>query len=126
MILNIDKTIATVQIDGNMDTRELESLIRKLCILRSQMTPEVTQNAPGPDDPPTPDMRILIEDKPAMTVAHRTNGSFRFWLRNRGIGWCGYNVPLAEAILVYKFMYSKLGHLKTGTDLFSEQLGHKH
>lgn len=126
MKLNSEKTLAHLEINGELDTAGLEAMIRRLCILRSEMTPEVTQKVPGPRDSASLDMGVLVEDQPAMTVAHRADGSFRFWLRNRGIGWCGYNVPLTQAIGVYKFMHTKLGHLKTGADLFSEQDGRRH
>lgn len=126
MKLNNEKTLAHLEINGELDAAGLEAMIRKLCILRSEMTPEVTQKVPGPSDPASLDMGVLVEDQPAMTVAQRTNGSFRFWLRNRGIGWCGYNVPLTQAVGVYKFLHAKLGDLKTGPDLFSEQNGNRH
>lgn len=126
MELNAEKTIAHLEITGELNAAALESVIRKLCILRSQMTPEVTQTPPSPDDPPSLDMKILLEDKPAMLVAQREDGDFRFWLRNRGIGWCGYNVPLTQAIGVYQFMHPRLGHLKTGPDLISAGDGRRH
>lgn len=126
MKLSSDASSASINLQGTFTAPELESMIRKLCILRSQMTPEVTQTPPGPDDPSSLDMGVLIEDKPAMTVAQRADDSFRFWLRNRGIGWCAYNVPLPQAIGVYKFLHSKLGNLKTGPDLFGQQDGRRH
>lgn len=126
MKLSNDARSASINLQGNFTSKQLEGMIRKLCVLRSQMAPEVTQTPPGPHDPSSLDAAVLVEDKPAMTVAQRTDGSFRFWLRNRGVGWCGYNVPLTQAILVYEFMHARLGDLKTGPDLFGQQNGRGH
>jgi hypothetical protein len=126
MKISADKRKSTVNVQGEFTADELEEEIRKLCILRSQMTPEVPHTAPSPNNPASLNQNILMEDLPAMTVAHRANGGFRFWLRNQGLGWCAYNVALPEAIGVYKFLHSKLGNLEPGPNLFGEQFGQPH
>lgn len=89
MELNGDKTSVHLQLEGTFTAQELDSLLRKLALLRAEMTPEVVATR---DDLEISGTEVLIEDKPALVIRARRGGGFRMWLRHRGFGWCGYQI----------------------------------
>jgi hypothetical protein len=122
MKLSSDKSRAILDLRGTFTASELEDLITRLAILRSDMSPPVPQNPP--DAFGDPDKPILMESEPAITAALRQNGGIRLWLRNRGLGWMGYEVEPARARGIAKYILSRT--TDEGVDLFSEGVGKAH
>lgn len=103
MKLNADKTLANLDIKGEMDAAGLDSLLRKLSLLRADMTPEV----PGSRGDLNDEAGVLIEDKPALVIAARRDGGFRLWLRHRGFGWLAYQIDNRNAVSMANYINSR-------------------
>jgi hypothetical protein len=122
MKLDPSKTQATVDIRGNFTASELESLISRLAVLRSDMSPPVPEHRM--DAMRDPDKPILMEHESAMTAALRTDGSFRLWLRNRGLGWLAYEVDVQRARALANYILARSE--PEGVNLFGKGGGTSH
>jgi hypothetical protein len=123
MRLNADRTVATVEVRGTFTAPQLEAEITRLAMLRSRMLPPVPEHRPDVED--DPDKPILMESEPALTAALRRDGGIRLWLRNRGIGWMGYEVEPSRARAIAKYILSRTADDGT-VDLFSESDSKRH
>lgn len=122
MKLNADKTRTRIEVQGEFTASELENLITRLAVLRSDMQPPVPENPP--DATTDPDKPILRESDSAMTAAARRNGGIRLWFRNRGLGWIAYEVDPARARGAAKYILSRTPD--ESVDLFGEGDGNRH
>jgi hypothetical protein len=122
MQLNSDGTRATIDLRGELTASELEDAITRLAVLRSNMTPPVTEKSPNPFT--DPDKPILMESDCALTAALRRNGGIRLWLRNRGFGWVGYEVEPGRARAIANYILSRTPN--EGINLFGEGDGTRH
>lgn len=76
-----------LDINGTLNTSELEALIHDLALARAGMTPEVPPNrAEAIKD----GSLATIEDGQSAVMARRKDGGFRLWLRHRGLGWLAW------------------------------------
>ena len=83
MNISNDKTRLSINLTGTHTALQIEELMRTLAEARAAMTPAVAATRADLADT----AELLIEDNAALTIALRTNGGFRLWLRNRGYGW---------------------------------------
>jgi hypothetical protein len=121
MILNTEKTVASVQVNADMTTVELDALLRKLALLRADMTPPVPMDR---DEQFASQGALLEEDQPELFIASRRSGGFRLWARHRGYGWLGYQITDTTAATVANYITSKVA--PTGVNLVSDDLGKAH
>lgn len=119
MKINEAKTHATIKIDGDLSTQQLEQLMRDLALLRAQMQPEV----PATLQALNVDTNVLIEDQPALNIALRQIGGFRLWLRHKGYGWLAYQIDERTAAGVYAYLATRLG---PSVNLISDGSGQRH
>ena len=103
MNLNQEKTLASVKIDAAISATELDALLRKLALLRSEMSPPIPATREEIIDAGT----VLIEDKPGLVIAARQEGGFRLWLRHRGYGWLAYQIDEPSATGLADFVRSR-------------------
>ena len=82
--LSADKFRAVINLNGNVDAIELESLIRQLARARAEMLPPVPQTRQEAIDA---NHFILEEDQPSVMISRTRAGMFRLSMRNRGLGW---------------------------------------
>ena len=96
-----DGALATVSFQGDVSATQIESLIADLAVIRANMLPAVSNNYNNPDA--MENRNASVQDDAAIFVARLSNGKFRFWLRNIGIGWLAFNVSpvLARGIGEY-------------------------
>jgi hypothetical protein len=120
--LNEGATRATLEVTGEFSANALEDLITKLAVLRSTMSPPVTERPP--DATTDPEKRILMESDCAMTAALRRNGGIRLWFRNSGIGWVAYEVEPERARAIAQYILSRTP--EEGIDLFASGDGYRH
>lgn len=93
MKLNPEKTVVSLQINADLTTADLDALLRKLALLRSEMSPAVPENRAEVLEAGN----VLVEDKPGLLIAQRQGGGFRLWLRHRGYGWLAYQIDNTSA-----------------------------
>jgi hypothetical protein len=118
-----DSRLQIDRLEGTLTALQVDNLISQLAELRAAMTPPVSQKRPDPLK--EPELRITMEDEPEMTAAFLRDGRFRLWVRNRGFGWCAYNITAQHAAGLGQYM---LGKLPPGeaVDLFADQGGKPH
>lgn len=122
MNVNSDGKTAAIELRGTFTAGEIEDLITRLAMLRSGMSPPVPENRP--DAFAEPDKPMLMENEPGLTAALRRNGGIRLWLRNRGIGWMGYEVDAARARAIANYILSRTP--AEDVNLFGEDDGKRH
>lgn len=90
MKLNADNTIATLEINTQLDAPRVEELIRALAMLRAQMAPGVP-TYPGENTP------TLSHDGPALLMDNPlADGSVLLRLGSRGLGWTSWRLPAGD------------------------------
>lgn len=105
MKLSDDKTLASLNITGDLDASGLDALLRKLALLRADMTPPVPNTQ---KELLEQDANVLIEDKPALVIAARSGGGYRIWMRHRGFGWLAYQIDDRTAASMASFIGKRI------------------
>ena len=119
MKIETDGTQATLEINATLTATELDNLLRKLALLRSEMSPEVPHTRTE-----DPDMTVLIEDMPASVIKARKDGGFRLWLRHRGYGWLAYQIDNRGALAIGGYIAANA--LPEAINLVQHQQPHRH
>lgn len=122
MEISDDKRTAQVVVNATLDAPGVETLIRKLSLLRAQMEPAVPLTREGIL---ISGQDITVEDKPSIVMAKRANGGFRLWLRHRGVGWIAYELEAADALRTAKYVISRSDD-DDGIDLVTHDEPHRH
>jgi hypothetical protein len=81
-----------------LNAAELDLLLRRLALIRAEMSPPVPQHA-GKQE-----MKVLVEDMPALSIRARDSGGFRLWLRHSGYGWLAYQIDSRTAAGLASFV----------------------
>ena len=105
MTLNTDKTRVNLEMNADMTATDMDALIRKLALLRADMTPAVPATR---DELEQVNMEVLIEDKPGLVIAARQDGGFRLWLRHRGYGWLAYQIDNLSATGMHSYLGTRI------------------
>lgn len=121
MKLNDDKNTASVQIDAQLDAKELDALIRKLALLRAAMTPSVSSHR----STEVLEAGTLVEEAQNSTISLRREGGFRLWLRHRGLGWLGWNMDERTARSMADFITARTSQVQ-GLDFIVKDGGTGH
>lgn len=116
-----DKIQELLQQAQALDAKEMDTLIRKLALLRATMEPSVPQTLEMLER----DGQVLIEDKPTLSIRARQDGGFRIWLRHRGLSWLGYQIDDASAAGMSNFIRKHLGD-GPGVNLISHETSNRH
>jgi hypothetical protein len=124
MVLNNQKTIASVQINAELTASDLDALISELAEVRAQMDPSVAKSRPDPQDPLTMDTPVTMEDSPAMMAIRLKDGRIRFWARSAGFGWLAFNLSEQEAMLIRDYLIANLP--ERASDLFGDSDPQRH
>ncbi|WP_422842942.1 hypothetical protein [Acidovorax sp. M2(2025)] len=106
MQLSDDRTQATLAINKTLSATELESLIRELATLRSQMTPEVT---PAPKDSEGAGVPVMTQDKPTLAIQYPLEDAHvTVYLRSLGLGWTAWRLHPDTQRALGEFFLSRL------------------
>ena len=117
-VLADDKASVRLKIEGSLSTSEVESLIADLALVRGRMIPEVTRKNPllDPGEP-----NISIQDDPDFQLRLLRDGSIRLWIRNRGLGWLIFNIPVNNACTMRDYLIANTPTDENGPDFFSDE-----
>lgn len=106
MQLSDDRTQATLAIHKTLTASELESLIRELAALRSQMTPEVT---PAPKDSNGGGAPVMSQDNPTLAIQYPLEDAHvTVYLRSLGLGWTAWRLHPDTQRALAEFFNSRL------------------
>ncbi len=103
MRVSEDKRSATVELRGTYGAEEIEGLIAKLSALRAQMLPAVPI-APGDGNHERDPAAGRAGGDPCVQVAVMRDGLTRFWVRQEGLGWFGFNLPIERARILAQYI----------------------
>lgn len=89
--------------DQELTARELETLIVKLMVLRSQTEPPVETSPPSAANA---HLRapVAIPHDPDMAFSALSNGGVRLWFRHPGLGWVPVQMSLERARLLRDYL----------------------
>lgn len=89
MELSTDRNTVRLHIEGVHNAAQVESLIRTLALMRTDMLPGVPVDKDKQDKGGA---NAIVEKQPMLTMVALRSGGFRLWLRNRGFGWLAYEI----------------------------------
>ncbi|RQO81543.1 hypothetical protein [Acidovorax sp. FJL06] len=106
MQLSDDRTQATLAINKTLTAPEIESLIRELATLRSQMAPEV---APAPQDSNGNGVPVMSQDNPTIAIQYPLEAEHvTIYLRSIGLGWTAWRLHPDTQRALAEFFNSRL------------------
>lgn len=122
--MKITIEVDRITIDGSQtpSAEQIEELIRRLILVRSGMHPAVPKKLPTEA---SPEMQVLIEDQPDLSIAARSGGGFRLWVRHSGIGWLGFQLDGKTAAGMARFITNHTGGIEP-IDLINHSGGQRH
>jgi hypothetical protein len=97
MKANDDGRSVKLDIKAVMTTYEIEKLIRDLAELRAVMSPPVSIQPSNRRDAPEHYTQVSLQEEPYLEARQLVDGRIRLWVRNAGIGWMAFNLPVAKA-----------------------------
>ena len=110
MELSTDRNTVQLHVEGTHNAAQVESLIRTLALLRSDMLPGVPADK---DDQAKGGACAILEKHPALTMAALRGGGFRLWFRNCGLGWLAYEIDNRSAASVRNLITKHIGQRET-------------
>lgn len=111
-----------VQIDQELTAAETDALLRKIALARAGMKPEVPHTTNPKEDT---ESQVLVEDMPALSIAARSGGGFRLWLRHRGFNWLAYQIDDRTASGISSFIQKHIGE-GPSINLVDQEVAHRH
>ncbi len=123
MELSDNKESVTLSISGNLSTTEVETLIADLSVVRANMQPAVPFAQPKPEDLNDDSANISCQDDPRLSVRLLHDGRIRLWLRNAGLGWMIFNLPINVACTIRDYLVANTPKTSDGSNLFSKDFG---
>ena len=120
--LDEGKHSARISIDGTLTAVEIETLIADLAVTRAHMLPTVPDSPPGLDDVIEEAHNLSVQENPRVVVARLSDGRMRFWVRNIGIGWLVFNLPVTGACAIRDYLLANTP-AKGDPGLFKESGG---
>ena len=123
MNLNADKTLAEISIKASLSAQQLETLIADLALLRGNMAPQVPYEVPDPTNSLTATQNVSIQDDPYFALRLLRDGRIRLWLRNHGLGWLVFNLPVDKACVARDYLVANTPTVESSPNLFIDDLG---
>ncbi len=120
MKLSDDKKSISISVIGTLSTAKVDTLIADLAFLRANMLPPVQLEPPRPGDPNSDHPNVSSQDDPSISVRLLRDGKIRFWLRNRGLGWMVFNLPVEKACAVRDYLIANTPKESPGPNIFTE------
>ncbi|MHB1091731.1 hypothetical protein [Thiobacillus sp.] len=120
MKLSDDKKSISISVNGALSTVEVETLIADLAFLRANMLPPVPFELPSPGDPNSDLPNLSVQDDPYISVRLLRDGKIRFWLRNFGLGWMIFNLPVEKACAVRDYLVANTPKESPGPSIFAD------
>jgi hypothetical protein len=117
-----DKQSARVSIDRMLTAAGIETLIAELAVTRAHMLPAVSDSPSGLDSEDQ-SHHLSVQENSNVVVARLRDGRIRFWMRNIGIGWMVFNVPIQAACAIRDYLIANTPPAKGGRGLFDKNVG---
>jgi hypothetical protein len=98
----------SLSVEGKVTASELETLISELAAVRANMLPSVSRNPPEPGDPGIEKQRIRVQEDVAFSAVLLPDSRLCLWLRNIGIGWLIFHLPVSKACALRDYLVARL------------------
>ena len=108
-----------IDLDKVLDANDLENLIVKLAMLRSQTEPPVHRSPPSLADPLSRS-NVSVQRDPDIQLAALSDGGIRLWLRHTGLAWMAVQFSPDKARLFRDYL-SKWVHGAAPMNLISDE-----
>jgi hypothetical protein len=118
-----DKKTVKMSVDGTLSVTELETLIANLSVLRANMLPPVPFEPPKHEDPSTDLLNVSVQDDPYLQARLLRDGRIRLWIRNHGLGWLVYNLPVNKACTLRDYLIANTPKSTPGPNLLEDDFG---
>lgn len=113
-----DAASVDLRIEGTFTAVQLEDLISDLAVVRGRLCPEVARAVADLD------RKVSVEDDPDFQLRLLNDGRIRLWIRNRGLGWLVFNLPVRNACAMRDYLISNTPADRTSLEFFGEQDAH--
>lgn len=123
MKISDDKKAATISINGAFSATQVETLIADLSVLRANILPPVPFEPPKPTDPSGESLNVSAQDDPYLQARLLHDGRIRLWIRNHGLGWLVFNLPVEQARGLRDYLNANLPETPSSPSLFDDELG---
>jgi len=119
--LSDDKKEAFIAIDETLTTADFEKLIGDLLVLRDGMDPSVPYEPPNRHVDADQDTNVSVQTNPYVTMKLLKDRRIRFWLRNSGLGWMIFDLPVATACGIRDYLIANTPDDVNAPSLFTEE-----
>ncbi len=98
MQLNESKNTLRLDIQGELDTHQVEKLLVELATMRAKMKPAVPMSWDEAQK-----SEVLPEENSNLFISRLSAGGFRLWALHRGYGWICYTLDnrMADGLAAY-------------------------
>lgn len=123
--LSLDRTHLDASICGRLDGIAVETLIAELAEMRAEMVPPVSPAPPRLDDESDKTPSVTTEDGPAVRLVPLEGDRIGLWLRNEGLGWLNFRIPIDTACAMRDWLIANTPsrNEESRSDLLSNQVG---
>ncbi len=97
--LSLDGNSLSISTKTPLNASQVETLISDLALLRAQMTPKVPSAMPTDEN-----MRVSVQNEPAVEMKALKDGGVRLNLRNVGLGWLVFNLTPVQTAGLRDFL----------------------
>jgi len=122
--LSPDRKALSLQLQAELSATELEALIAELALCRGQMDPPVSLEPPSAKNPDP--IHVSNQDDPIFQLRRLRDGRIRVWLRNHGLGWMVFNIPILQACTMRDYLVANTPADQTPSDFFDESFEEGH
>ena len=123
MKLTDDKKSVEISISGTLSAIEVETLIADLSEVRANMIPPVPFQVQNPGSTNSDLPNVSAQDDPYFSVRLLRDGKIRMWLRNSGLGWMVFDLPVDKACAVRDYLIANTPQTSSGRNLLAKDFG---
>lgn len=123
MKLSANKEKLHIAISGDFSVEEIETMIADLAGLRAKMVPPIPVEVPTQVSTLSHSPNLSIQDDPYFAIRRLTDGRFRFWLRNQGLGWMIFNIPVEKSCSLRDYLIANTPTAPIESNFFIEKVG---
>lgn len=98
-----DRHCVSVTITGDFSAADLETLIADLATVRANLLPQVSADPPGAEATEQ-NQHVSVQENPGIAIRLLDDGRIRIWLRNIGLGWHVFNLPVHNACAIRDYL----------------------
>jgi len=121
--LSDDQKSVEISVSGALSATDVETLLADLMELRANMLPPVPEELPKPGTKGAALSNVSSQDDPYLSARLLRDGRIRLWLRNAGIGWMAFNLPVDKACTLRDYLIANTPEKSPGPNLFADNFG---